>query len=107
MFIIVCVGSLVWQFALFCVIIIKPAWIQEVTFSLDEINPDYLYYKRVDPYIRSAKAPVLEGYGGRRLYPLKGTSVDHVYVVFVAHVDRRIVYYSSKTDSWLEYVRWM
>ena len=41
-----------------------------------------LYYKRSDPYICSAKAPVLEGSGSRRLYRRKGTSVDRVYVVF-------------------------
>ena len=52
-------------------------------------NPNlilYLYYKRRDPYICSAKAPVLEGSGNRRMYPLKGTSVDRVYVVFGARV---------------------
>ena len=59
-----------------------------------------LYYKRVDPYVCSELAPVLEGYRSRRRYPRKGTSVDSVYVVFVARVDRRIFfYYSSKTDS--------
>ena len=41
-----------------------------------------LYYKRRDPYICSAKAPVLEGSGRSRLYRRKGTSVDRVYVVF-------------------------
>ena len=50
----------------------------------------YNLYKRVDPYICSALAPVLEGPGSRRLYPWKGTSVDRVSVVFVARVDRRI-----------------
>ena len=40
----------------------------------------YLYYKRGDPYLCSAKAPVLDGSGNRRLYPLKGTSVDRVFV---------------------------
>ena len=39
------------------------------------------------PYLFSAKAPVLEGSGSRRLYRRKGTSVDSVYVVFGAHVD--------------------
>ena len=39
-----------------------------------------------DPYLFSAKAPVLEGSGSRRLYRRKGTSVDHVYVVFGARV---------------------
>ena len=38
----------------------------------------YLYYKMVDPNLCSAKAPVLEGSGSRRLYPLKGKSVDRV-----------------------------
>ena len=37
-----------------------------------------LYYKRGDPYRCSAKAPVLEGSGSRRLYRRKGTSVDRV-----------------------------
>ena len=46
-----------------------------------------VYYKRGDAYICSAKAPVLEGSGSRRLYPLKGTSVGRVYVVFGARVD--------------------
>ena len=32
------------------------------------------------------KAPVLEGSGSRRLYPLKGTSAERVYVVFGARV---------------------
>ena len=45
-----------------------------------------LYYKREDPYICSAKAPVPEGSGSRRLYGRKGTSVDRVYVVFGARV---------------------
>ena len=52
--------------------------------------PCNLYYKRVDPYICSAKAPVLEGSGSRRLYSLKGTIVDRVSVEFVARADRRI-----------------
>ena len=47
----------------------------------------YLYYKRGNPYLCSAKAPVLEGSGSGRLYPLKGTSFDRVYVVFGACVD--------------------
>ena len=45
-----------------------------------------LYYKRRDPYLCSAKAPVLEGSGSRRLYRRKGTSVGRVYVVFGARV---------------------
>ena len=59
-------------------------------------------YKIVDPYLCSDLAPVLEleGSGSRRRYPRKGTRVDRVSVVFVACVDRRICYYSSKTDSW-------
>ena len=44
-------------------------------------------YKRGDPYLCSAKAPVLEGSGSRRLYPLKCRRVDRVYVVFDARVD--------------------
>ena len=52
----------------------------------------YLYYKRVDPYICSALAPVLEGSGSRRLYQRKGTSVDRVSVVLFARVDRRIFF---------------
>ena len=47
----------------------------------------YLYYKRGYPYLCPANAPVLEGSGSRRLHPLKGTSVDRVYVVFGARVD--------------------
>ena len=58
-----------------------------------------LYYKRGDPYICSAKAPVLEGSGSRCLYRRKGPSVDRVYVVFGARVDLGFFYYSSKTDS--------
>ena len=46
----------------------------------------YLYYKRGDPYRCSAKAPVVEGSGSRRLYRRKGRSVDRVYVVFGARV---------------------
>ena len=33
-----------------------------------------------NPYLCSAKAPVLGGSESRRLYPRKGTSVDRVYV---------------------------
>ena len=49
-----------------------------------------LYYKRVDPYLCSELGPILEGSGSHRRYPRKGTSVDRVYVVFVARVDRQI-----------------
>ena len=59
-----------------------------------------LYYKRVDPYLCSELAPVLEGSGSHSRYPQKGTSVDRVSVVFVARVDRRMFYYSPKTNSW-------
>ena len=45
---------------------------------------------RVDPYLCSELAPVLEGSGSHGRYPQKGTSVDRVSVVFVARVDRRI-----------------
>ena len=41
---------------------------------------EYQYYKREDPYLCSAKAPVLEGSGTCRLYHRKGTSVDRVCV---------------------------
>ena len=51
------------------------------------LSTKHLYYKRRDPYLCSAKAPVLEGSGSRRMYPLKGMSVDRVYVVFGARVD--------------------
>ena len=51
----------------------------------------YLYYKRGYPYLCPANAPVLEGSGSRRMYPLKGTSVDRVYVVFGARVDLRFL----------------
>ena len=50
-------------------------------------QPPSLYYKRGDPYLCSAKAPVLEGSGSRRLYRRENTSVDRVYVVFGALVD--------------------
>ena len=53
-------------------------------------HPESLYYKRVDPYLCSELAPVLEGSGSRHRYPRKGTRVDRVSVVFVALVDRRI-----------------
>ena len=56
------------------------------------MNYCYLYYKRVDPYLCSELAPVLEGSGSRRRYPRKGTNVDRVSVVFVARVDRRIFF---------------
>ena len=49
-------------------------------------------YKRVDPYLCSELAPVLEVSGSRRPYPRKGTNVDRVSVVFVARVDRRIFF---------------
>ena len=49
-----------------------------------------IYYKKVDPYLWTELAPVLEGSGTRRLYPRKGTSVDRVCVTFVAPFDRRI-----------------
>ena len=62
-----------------------------------KLNP---YYKRGDPYLCSAKAPVLEGSGSRRLYPLKGTSVDRVYVCLLHVSIVGFFYYSSKTDSW-------
>ena len=42
--------------------------------------PIYLYYKWGDLYLCSAKAPVLQGSGSRRVYRRKGTSVDRVYV---------------------------
>ena len=57
-----------------------------------------LSIKRVDPYLWTELAAVLEGSGSRRRHPRKGTSVDCVCVVFVARVDRRIFYSSSKTD---------
>ena len=38
------------------------------------------YYKRRSLYLCSAKAPLLDGSGNRRVYPLKGTSLDRVYV---------------------------
>ena len=47
----------------------------------------HLYYKRRSLYICTTKAPLLEGSGNRRLYPLKGTSFNRVYVVFGARVD--------------------
>ena len=58
-----------------------------IRYRLACVCPEYLYYKRRDPYLCSAKAPVLEGSGSRRLYRRKGTSVNRVYVVFGARVD--------------------
>ena len=40
----------------------------------------YLYYKRGDLYLCSAKAPLLPGSGSRRVDRRKGTSLDRVYV---------------------------
>ena len=37
-------------------------------------QPHLLYYKREDPYLCSAMAPVLEGAGSRHLYRRKGTT---------------------------------
>ena len=39
-----------------------------------------LYYKWGDLYLCSAKAPLLQGSGSRRVYRRKGTSLDRVYV---------------------------
>ena len=44
-----------------------------------------------DDAMQRELAPVLEGSGSRRRYPLKGRSVERVSVVFVARVDRRIL----------------
>ena len=59
-------------------------------FTSSSGSDKHLYYKRVDPYLCSELAPVLEGSGSHRRYPRKGTSVDRVSVVFVARVDRQI-----------------
>ena len=61
----------------------------EAHFSMQfDINLNgYLSYKRRGLYLCSAKTPLLEGSDNRRLYPLKGTSFDRVYVVFGARVD--------------------
>ena len=67
-----------------------------IRYRLACLCPEYLYYKRRHPYLCSAKAPVLEGSGSRRLYHRKGTSVDRVCVVFGARVDLGFCYYSSK-----------
>ena len=42
----------------------------------------YIFYiiREETPIFAPQKAPVLEGSGSRRLYPMKGTSVDRVYV---------------------------
>ena len=68
-------------------------------------NKDYhyifcvnLYYKRVDAYLWTELAPVLEGYWSRRRHPRKGTSVDRV-------CRSSDFYSSSKTHSWWEHVR--
>ena len=50
----------------------------------------HLYYKRVDPYLWTELAPVLECSVSRRQHQRKGTSADRICVVFVARVDRRI-----------------
>ena len=79
------------------------------TFGLIGCNPvvDLVTWCRGQsyPYICSELAPVLEGSGSRRRYPRKGTSVDRVSVVFVARVDRRMFYSSSKMGSWWGCVR--
>ena len=56
-----------------------------------EFHYRYLYYKRVDPYLWTELAPVLEGSVSCHRYPRKGTGVDRVCVVFVARVDRRTI----------------
>ena len=65
-----------------------------------------LYYKTREPYLCSAKAPVLEGSGSRRLYRRKVTSVDRVYVVFGARVYLRFLLFVKNGFVW-EYVRSM
>ena len=60
---------------------------------------DNHYYKRVDPYIWTELAPVLDGSGSRHWHTRKDMSVDRVRVVFVARVALRNFYSSSKTDS--------
>ena len=42
----------------------------------------YIYYKRVDPYLWTELAPVLEDSRSRRWHPRKCTGVDRVCVVF-------------------------
>ena len=56
--------------------------------------------KRIDSYLWTELAPVLEGSVSRRRHLRKGMSVDRVCVIFFVRVDRRIFYSSSKTDSW-------
>ena len=51
---------------------------------------DLCNIKRVDPYLWTQLAHVLEGSGSRRRHPRKGTNVDRVCVIFVARVDRQI-----------------
>ena len=75
-----------------------------VTVYVKDIDILYIY-KRVDLYLWTELAPVLEGSGSRRRHPQKGTSVDRVSVVFAPSVDRQYFYSSSKTDSWWEHVR--
>ena len=43
-------------------------------------QPPSIYYKRGDPYLCSAKAPVLEGSGSRHPYRRKGTSIGRISV---------------------------
>ena len=99
--------TVTWHLALYSISVLNKSLGKVVVIHLEYHIPVWrsLIFKRVDPYLSSALAPVLECSGSRRLYPRKGTSVDRVSVVFVARVDRRILYYSSKTDSWWEHVR--
>ena len=64
-------------------------WILNVINKLPNVHL-YLYYKIVGPYLWTELAPVLEGSGSRLRHPGKGTSVDHVCVIFVACADCRI-----------------
>ena len=42
--------------------------------------------KRVDPYLWTELAPVLEGSVSRRRHPRKGTSVERIFVSYSLHV---------------------
>ena len=55
-----------------------------------KVGKDEEKKRRVDPYLWTDLAPVLECSVSRRRHPRKGMSIDRVCVVFVARVDRRI-----------------
>ena len=66
---------------------------------IDVICVVYIISEETSIYLCSAKAPVLQGSGSRRVCRRKGTSFDRVYVCCSTFRSSDI-YYSSKTDSW-------